>query len=92
MLYVRTFSPQKEAVFVHFGFYFVRKLFEALAQCGYEGGVTLVVAVGVHLAARVRALEVQAYVVERGVGVGTWLRVVVTPQLTPRVHYGLCLG
>jgi len=71
--YGEKFSFQ-EAVFIHLWLNSRCESFQALAQCAYQLRITRVRAVGVHLHFAAHrgfcALEEEADVVERGIGVG----------------------
>ena len=85
-------SPQQEAVRVHLGLYLLGQRLELFAQGADQLGVAGIVALGVHVAVGLRALEVEADVIEGGVGVGVRLGVVVPPEVAARVQHRLRLG
>ena len=85
-------SPQQEAVRIHLRFYLLGQCFEPFAQGADQLGVAGVVALGVHVAVGLGALEVEADVIEGGVGVGVRLGVVVPPEVAARVQHRLRLG
>ncbi len=85
-------SPQQEAVRVHLRFYLLGQRLEPFAQGADQLGVAGVVALGVHVAVGLAALEVQADIVEGGVWVGVRLGVVVPPEGTASIQHRPRLG
>ena len=79
-------------MFVHLRFYLPSQRLEPFAQGADKLGVAGVIALGVHVAVGLAALEVQADVVEGGVGVGVGLGMVVPPEVAACVHHCLRLG
>ena len=85
-------SPQQEAVLIHLGLYPLGQHLEPFAQGGNQLHIARVIALGVHVAVGLAALEVQADIVEGGIRVSVGLGVVVPPEVAARIQHRLRLG
>lgn len=85
--------PHQESVLIYLRLYAPCECLEGFAQGADKLRIVLVGAAAVHLSLRlVVALKVELDVIERSVGVGIGLCVIVSPQLFARLHHGYGLG